>query len=63
MVPAQAKAGREGRATDAAALQAKVDAVKASLSRDDAHLDDMDLDADRPKRRAKRSRAPFKSGA
>mmetsp|Transcript_36590 Transcript_36590/g.113203 ORF Transcript_36590/g.113203 Transcript_36590/m.113203 type:complete len:251 (+) Transcript_36590:115-867(+) len=60
---AAAKASREGRATDAAALQAKVDAVKASLSRDDANLDDMDLDADRPKRRAKRSRAPFKSSA
>lgn len=61
---AAAKAAREGRASDAAALQAKVEAVKQQLAAEDASLETVDaMDLDRPKRRAKRSRAPFaKSG-
>ena len=45
------------RKGDAAALQAKIEDIKNSLQQDDAAMD-----IDRPKRRAKRSRAPFKGG-
>ena len=53
----QAKALRDARKGDAAALQAKIEDIKNSLQQDDAAMD-----IDRPKRRAKRSRAPFKGG-
>ena len=52
----QAKALRDARKGDAAALQAKIEDIKNSLQQDDSAA----MDVDRPKRRAKRSRAPFK---
>ena len=54
----QAKALRDARKGDAAALQAKIEDIKNSLQQDDSAA----MDVDRPKRRAKRSRAPFKGG-
>ena len=54
----QAKALRDARTGAAAALQAKIEDIKNSLQQDDSAA----MDVDRPKRRAKRSRAPFKGG-
>ena len=54
----QAKALRDARKGDAAALQAKIEDIKNSLQQDEGAA----MDIDRPKRRAKRSRAPFKGG-
>jgi COP9 signalosome complex subunit 7 len=54
-----ARAMRAARQGDAAALQAKIEDVKNSLQ---AEGGEDAMDVDRPKRRAKRSRAPFKGG-
>ena len=61
---ANARAMREARKADRDALDAKIEDVKKSLKDGDLEragtFDSMDVD--RPKRRGKRSRMPFKCG-